>query len=260
MTPRDLIGVVHLAAMPGDPANRGAGFDDVYDAAMRDVDALVRGGITQFIVENFGSAPFRRGTMSDPLEPHVHAFMARVVRSAVEQGATVGVNCLRNDGVGAIGVAAATGAAFVRVNVLSGAYVTDQGVIEGDAARLLRYRRALDAESVAVIADVLVKHATPLGALTLADAISDVTHRGGAQAVVITGAATGSPATVEDLQEARRAADVPLLVGSGVTLESLATLRPLVDGAIVGTALKVGGVVAAQVDPARVAAFVEAWA
>ncbi len=260
MIPRDLIGVIHIPAMPGDPFHSGASFDDVFDAALQDVDALIQGGILQMIVENFGSAPFRRGTAADPLDPHTHAFMARVVRAAVERGATVGVNCLRNDGFGALGIAAATGAAFIRVNVLSGSYVTDQGLIEGDAARLLRYRRALGAQDIAVIADVLVKHAAPLAPLTLTDAIHDVVHRGGAEAVIVSGAGTGQPTSIDDLEHARAATDKTLLVGSGATLASIHRLRSLVDGVIVGTALKRDGEVRAPVDPARVAKFVEAWA
>jgi membrane complex biogenesis BtpA family protein len=245
--------------MPGDPRYTSGGFEQVRDTALRDVDALIAGGVQQMIVENFGSAPFRKGTVADPLEPHVHAFMARVVDEARRRGAIVGVNCLRNDGVGALGVAAACGASFVRVNVLSGAYVTDQGVIEGDAARLLRYRRALEADSVAIIADVLVKHATPLAALTLENAIADTVKRGGADAIVVSGAATGAATDLSDLQRAHAVSTVPLLVGSGVTLDSLPAIRPYVDGVIVGTALKRDGDVAAPVDAARVRGIVDAW-
>lgn len=259
MNPRGLIGVVHLRPMPSDPRGRGATFDAVLEAAQRDVDALLQGGISRMIVENFGSTPFRRGTADDPVEPHTHAFMARVACAAIAAGAEVGINCLRNDGVGAIGVAAACGASFVRINVLSGAYVTDQGVIESDAANVLRYRRALDADDVAILADVLVKHAAPLGELSLADAIADTVERGGADAIVVTGRGTGHAASLEQLEQARALTDRPIVVGSGVTAESVGAMRRFVDAAIVGTSIKRDGVVTAPVDPLRVRALVDAW-
>lgn len=258
MKPSGLIGVIHLRALPGDPLNRRESFDQVLAAALTDVEALLEGGVPQMIVENFGSTPFRRGTADDPLLPHTHALMANVVSRAAEQGAIVGVNCLRNDGVGAIGVAAASGGSFVRINVLSGSYVTDQGVIESDAARVLRYRRELSAD-VAILADVLVKHAQPLGALTLEDAIEDVVHRGGADGVIVTGRGTGHAADLEQLRQAHTACSKPLFVGSGVNLDNVSAIRPLVDGVIVGTSLKFDSVVSAPIDVERVRALVDAW-
>ena len=245
--------------MPGDPGYIDGGFEGVRDFARRDIEALLTGGISQMIVENFGSAPFRKGTVDDPVEPHVHAFMARIVADAMGEGAVVGVNCLRNDGVGALGVAAATGAHFIRVNVLSGAYVTDQGLIEGEAARLLRYRRALGVDNVAIIADVLVKQASPLAPLRIEDAVKDTVHRGGASAIVVSGSGTGAATDLGELERASSVATVPVLVGSGATLQSVRGLRSFADGLIVGTALKRDGNVRSPVDPDRVRAFVETW-
>ena len=158
---RGLIGVIHLPPMPGDPkACADTSFNQVVDFAMRDVDALVAGGVHGIIVENFGSAPFQRGDATSRLPPHQVALMARVVGACVaNSGVPIGVNCLRNDAQSALGIAAATGAEFIRVNVHSGAYLTDQGIIEGEAWRTLRYRKELGVEHVAILADVLVKHA-----------------------------------------------------------------------------------------------------
>ena len=58
---RGLIGVIHLPPMPGDPkAGADTSFAQVVDHALRDVDALVAGGVHGIIVENFGSAPFQK--------------------------------------------------------------------------------------------------------------------------------------------------------------------------------------------------------
>jgi membrane complex biogenesis BtpA family protein len=250
---RGLIGVVHLQAMPGDPGHRGGGFEVVEGAALADAEALARGGVDALIVENFGSAPFPKGTEGHRLPPHQVAFLALVVRECVRRTSLpVGVNCLRNDAFSALGIAAAAGASFVRVNVHTGAYVTDQGLIEGEADRSLRYRMALGAR-IELAADVLVKHAAPLAPLTATDAVHDCLDRGHADAVVVSGVATGAPVDEALLREARAAAGKRgVLLGSGLTPERLDTLAPLATGAFVGTWLKVDGKLHAPVDEERV--------
>lgn len=256
---KGLIGVVHLRPMPGDPAHRSGGFGFVIDAARRDAEALAEGGADAVIVENFGSAPFAKGTPDQPAPPHQVAALALAVASCRELGLPVGVNVLRNDARAALGIAAATGASFVRVNVHVGAYVTDQGLIEGRAWETLRYRRELGVQGVAILADVRVKHAAPLAAVSLGDEVNDALQRGLADAIVVTGTGTGQPIDRTDLQTVRDSAkDAPVILGSGVSPDRVDDLIPLADAAIVGTWIKEGGDVKAPVDPARVRRLVEA--
>lgn len=257
---RGLIGVVHVPAMPGDPGYRGqGGFKGVEEFALADAAALAAGGVDAIIVENFGSAPFPKGVEGSRLPPHQVALLTLVVRETARRtGLPVGVNCLRNDVFAALGIAAATGAAFVRVNVHTGAYVTDQGLIEGEADRSMRYRAAID-PGIALAADVLVKHASPLAPLTMTDAVHECLDRGMADAVVVSGVATGAPVRADDLREARAAAgNRSVLLGSGLTPERIDELAPLATGAIVGTWLKVDGKLANRVDPARVRTLADA--
>lgn len=251
MTPRGLIGVVHLAALPGDPASNGEGLDAVIARARADAEALAEGGAAGLIVENFGSAPFPKGGPEQPTEPFAIAAMTRAVL-ACDVGLPIGVNVLRNDARAALGIAVATGASFLRVNVHVGAYVTDQGVIEGRAFETLRERRRLGAD-VAIWADVRVKHAKPLAELPIADEVGDALARGRADAIIVTGRGTGRPIDVALLQEVRAAASgAPVVLGSGVTPENAETLIAHADAAIVGTWLKVDGDVRQPVDAARV--------
>jgi len=258
MTPRGLIGVVHLPAMPGDPRAGDATFEAALDAARRDAEALAEGGADAIIVENFGSAPFPKGTPEQPTPPHQVAALTLAVdacRRVAER--PVGVNVLRNDARAAIGIAAATGAAFVRVNVHVGAYVTDQGVIEGRAFETLRYRAALGVEHVAILADVRVKHAAPLAARPVEDEVKDALRRGLADAVVVSGRGTGEPVDAAHLGRVRAAAgDAPVVIGSGMD-PTRVELAGLVDAAIVGTWLKEGGDVRAPVDSKRVKRLAE---
>ncbi|MBX3247100.1 MAG: BtpA/SgcQ family protein [Myxococcales bacterium] len=250
-SPRGLVGVIHLPALPGDPDPRG-GFADAEAHALRDAEALAVAGFEALVVENFGSAPFPKGTAGHRLPPHQVAALALVAREVKRvTGLVVGVNCLRNDGVSALGIAAAAALDFVRINVHSGAYVTDQGLIEGEADVTLRYRASLGAP-VALLADVLVKHATPLAPLDPRRATEEALDRGRADAVIVTGRGTGHPVSRELLVEVREAAGARhVLIGSGLDEHNAASLAPLADGAIVGTATKVGGDVRAPVDPAR---------
>ena len=266
--PRGIIGVVHLQALPGDPGHRGdGGYAAAYEHARRDAEALVAGGVAALIVENFGSAPFVKGCAGDRLPPWQAAALAKVCLDCKSLGVPVGVNCLRNDAYTALGIAAACGLDFIRVNVHSGAYVTDQGLIEGEAAQTLRLRRQLGVDGgggtdgVAILADVLVKHAAPLAPLEPEDATHDCLDRGLADAVIVSGSGTGQPVDRELLARVRGAAGgKPVLIGSGLTPDNAGELLPLADAAIVGTWLKVDGRVLNPVDRERVRVLVSACA
>jgi membrane complex biogenesis BtpA family protein len=244
-----LIGAVHLAATPGAPRFSGDR-EAPLRRALSDARALLDGGCHALIVENLGDAPY----FADAVPPETIASMALAVSAvrALARETPVGVNVLRNDARAALGIAAASGASFVRVNVLSGAAVTDQGVIQGRAAELLRERQRL-APRVQILADVHVKHAAPLGRESIEDAARDARERGLADALIVTGARTGAPVDVETLARVRAAVrGAPLLVGSGLTPDNAEALLAHSDGAIVGTWLKHDGDLAAEVDPARV--------
>lgn len=251
-----VIGMVHLAPLPGSPLYRGD-FRRLVEGALKDARALEKGGVDAVMIENFGDVPF----YSDRVPPETIAAMAAValeVRKAVTL--PIGINVLRNDAPAALGVAAVISAAAIRVNVLSGAAVTDQGVIEGRACEILRRRKVLAPET-AILADVMVKHSAPLGDYPLAQAAKDVAYRGLADALIVSGSGTGAEVDLEELKTVRAAVpDRPLLLGSGVNPENLARYLPYADGFIVGTALKAGSVSDGPVSESRVRRFMAALA
>jgi uncharacterized protein len=245
----EFIGMVHLQALPGSPRSHGT-LDTCLDMALRDADALQSGGVDGIIVENFNDVPFRAGRV-DAFTVAAMTHVCLKVRDQVD--CKMGVNVLRNDADAALGIAAAIGADFIRVNVHTGAMLTDQGVITGRADETLRTRRNLGAEHIRILADVLVKHAVPLGPLTIEDAVEDAIARGLADAVVITGSATGKSAVRDDVFRAVSVAgDVPVLVGSGVSADNVAELVPPAQGLIAGSWIKVDGDVRNAVDVNRV--------
>lgn len=245
-----LIGVVHLLATPGAPRFAGP-FERVVARATEDARCLCANGCDALIVENFGDAPF----YPDRVPSETIASISVCVREVVGLVGSipVGVNVLRNDARAALGIASATGARFVRVNVHTGAAITDQGLIEGRAHESLRERARL-APSVLILADAHVKHATPLGRESLSECVSDLVQRGLCDAVIVSGAATGHAPRLEDVREAREAAGVTrMFLGSGVNADNAPLLLAHADGAIVGTALKKDGRIENAVDAARVA-------
>lgn len=262
---RPLIGMVHLGALPGSPRYDGAALplDSVLERARADARALAEGGADAIMIENFFDAPFAK----DSVPGHTIAAMTRAVltvREAVPDNLPIGVNVLRNDARSALAIAHICGARFVRINVYVGAAVTDQGIIEGAARAAVLYRRELGA-NVAIFADVFVKHAAQIGdpsAVTLEDAARDAVERGLADALIVSGAATGAATEAQEVRRVREAVPgTPVLVGSGFNAQTAgALLTAGASGAIVGTSLKRGGQVAEPVESERVRALRAAMA
>lgn len=246
---RPLVGMVHLTSLPGSPRDAGVRMDDVLERAVADARALAEGEADALMVENFFDAPFAKGHVP----PHTVAALTRAVQAVRESTALpLGVNVLRNDARAAIAVAHVCGAQFVRINVYVGAAVTDQGLIEGAAREAVLYRRELGAD-VALWADVFVKHAAQLGQGALEDAAKDAVVRGMADALIVSGTATGSATSVDDVWRVKRAVpETPVLIGSGFDAQTAPTLLAHADGAIVGTSLKRDGRVEEPIDVERV--------
>ncbi len=253
-----LVGMVHLPPLPGSPRFAGDR-KGLRGRALADAFALAESGFDALLVENFGDAPY----YPDDVPKSTVAEMTAIVRElGIGVECPYGVNVLRNDAQAAVSVAAAGGGSFVRVNVHTGARVTDQGVLDGAAHETLRLRDRLDAD-VAILADVAVKHSAPVGERDIGAIAEETIERGLADGLVVSGPATGEPADAEELKTVLDRRDdvdpsVPVFVGSGVTPENVAALRDIADGIIVGTALKQDTETAAPVDPDRAQAFADA--
>jgi len=253
-TPNPIIGVVHLLPLPTSP-RWGGSLKAVINRAEQEVTALASGGVDGVIVENFFDAPFTK----NQVDPAVVSAMTLIVQRLMNLVTLpVGINVLRNDAQSALAIATCVHAQFIRVNVLTGIMATDQGLIEGQAHQLLRYRRELGSD-VKIFADVLVKHARPLGSPNLTTAVQETIERGLADGVILSGWATGSPPSLEDLELASAAANgTPVFIGSGASWENIPTLMQAADGVIVSSSLKRRGKIEQPIDPIRVSQFVEA--
>lgn len=254
---RVAIGVVHCPALPGSPRYDEKGFAEICDAALRDCHAYAKGGIDGLIIENHGDVPFLR---PQDIGHETAAFMTAITSRAIaETGLPTGINILANAPIPALAVAAASGASFIRVNQWANAYVANEGLLDGDAARALRYRRQIDADHIAVFADSHVKHGAHAitGDRTVAELTRDLEFFD-ADVVIATGQRTGDAATDDELKDITAATELPVLVGSGVTVENVERILARANGVIIGSSLKREGVWWNEVETERVSTFMSA--
>ena len=254
--PKPIIGVVHLLPLPGSPRWDGQ-IESICARAEQEAIALTTGGVDGIIIENFFDAPFAKEHLD---RAAVSAFTVAVKRVMALCNLPIGINCLRNDGISALAIAAATGAQFIRVNVYLGALLTDQGIIEGKAHELLLYRRSLQAQkTIKIFADVLVKHAYPLASnVDIVLAAEEILDRGLADALIVTGTKTGSSPELSDLRKIRAALpDCSLIAGSGCSKDNIIQLLDIADAVIVGSSLKQEGLIEQPIDVEKVRTLVQ---
>ncbi len=248
--PKPLIGVVHVLALPGTPGH-GRPLAEIIRTAAQEAAIYRDEGIDGIIVENMHDVPYLKGTVG----PEIIASMTAVAVAvrAVAPDLPLGIQILAAANQEALAVAQAAGLDFLRAEGFAFAHVADEGIVESCAGELLRYRRALGAEGVQVWADVKKKHSAHAitADVSLAETVRAVQFFQG-DAVVITGRVTGDAPALEDLMTAKAAAELPVLLGSGLTPDNLALYWEAADGFIVGSSLKEGGNWASPVDPNRV--------
>ncbi len=256
-TSHPIIGVVHLRPLPGSPLYDGEKVSDIYAAGVRDAKTLASSGIDGIMIENASDQPFLR---PDDIGPETVAALTAAgseIRNAVD--VPLGITCVANGAITGFAVAKAIEAKWVRVNQWANAYIANEGFINGDAAKALRYRNTIGARDIKVLADVHVKfgaHAITADRSISEQAADAEWHL--ADVLIATGTRTGSPTAPEEVEEVRRGTQLPVIVGSGMNPEQLDTLFKVADGAIVGQWLKVDGHWWNPVDPARAERLVAA--
>jgi membrane complex biogenesis BtpA family protein len=254
-TPRALIGVIHLAALPGTPSSR-KDVASIAGDAVREARIYAAAGFHGLAIENTHDRPYLNGSAG----PEIGAAMAVVgaeVRRAVSL--PLGIQVLAGANTWAVAVAHACGASFVRVEGFVFAHVADEGLIESSAGSLLRYRRAIGAGGVRIFTDIKKKHSAH--AIT---ADVDIVETAKAaefflsDGVIVSGAATGSPADPKEVRAVSHAVSIPTLIGSGITPENMESYAAA-DAFIVGSSVKQDGVWSSALDDGKVRAVVRAF-
>ncbi|MHA2297471.1 MAG: BtpA/SgcQ family protein [Candidatus Hodarchaeales archaeon] len=241
---KQLIGMIHLQPLPGSPSYRGKDIDKIIQQGQEDMAALLEGGINVALIENFGDVPYTRHKIPRRTLAAMSIATREIIKSGGNNLLAFGINVLRNDWESAITMSSITGAKFIRLNVLTGVSVTDQGLIQGDAFDCLNFRQQVYSD-LQIFADVFVKHASPLALDPNRDLeiiAKDTVYRGLADAIIVSGTRTGVVPGKDRIKRVREAVpNTPALIGSGLTAENALEMMKFADGAIVGTSLKTEG-------------------
>jgi len=257
-TKKPIIGMVHLKPLPGSPlydADKGFGY--IIKEGVKDALRLQEGGIDGIQIENQFDNPFLKPEQIG-LEV-VAAITAAAVEIKHATSLPMGINVHLNGGLHALAIALAAGAQWIRVFELANAYISNSGIIEAQAPQLLRYRAQLGTQDIMIFGDFHVKHGSHfiLNDRTLEEQAKDVETAGG-DGLIVTGTETGKAPDAKDIQLAQSAVGLPVLIGSGLSLENVNVLLPLLDGAIAGSYFKKDGRLKNDIDAQRVKDFMAA--
>jgi uncharacterized protein len=249
---KPVIGCIHLLPLPGSPGYNGD-MKAIFAAALEEAEIYRTNNLHGIIIENFRDNPFYPGDLP-PEAIAAMAAVARDIRKVFKQ--PIGINALRNDASAAIAIAVGAEADFIRVNIHTGAAVTDQGIIQGQAHETLRLRKNLGSK-VLIFADVHVKHAKPLVDRGIEIETRELVERGMADAIIVSGAFTGSETDLFEAGTVKQISGLPVLIGSGTRPDNLEKFYPVADGFIVGSYFKENGQAINRIDPERVKEFME---
>ena len=246
---KPIIGVVHLKPLPGSPNYQGD-LNDIIDRAVKDSRMLNEGGVDGIIVENYMDNPFKVRIR----EPETIAAMTVIVKEIVrEVNVPVGVSFLRNSGVEALAIAYATNAKFIRVNVYCFPVIAPEGTIEPIAREVQELKSRLKA-NIEVYADVAVKHAYLHYSASIDELAIETANRCRADAVIVTGKATGEPPELVDVQLAKKSKK-PVIIGSGIAINNIKLYWDIADGFIIGTYFKEENITINPIDASKVRKF-----
>lgn len=250
-----VIGMVHVRALPGSPRS-SLTMDEIVSVACEEARTYERAKLDGIMIENMHDVPWLR---PEEFGAETIASMA-IVASAIRRefpSIPIGIQVLSSGNKQALGIAKVAGLNFIRAEGWVFAHIGDEGYTESCAAAITRYRRHLLAEDILIFTDVKKKHSSH--AVT-----SDVSIATSAEAaelfcsdgIVVTGASTGTAASLEDLRDVQVTVSIPVLVGSGVTLENVDKYHSA-NGLIIGSHFKQNGHWANDIDLTRVEKFMD---
>jgi membrane complex biogenesis BtpA family protein len=246
--------MAHLLPLPGTPLyDATGGLAAIVDQLRVDLDILLDAGFDAVLFCNEGDRPYSFNAGYDGV-----AAMTRVVTELAPKDRPFGVDYLW-DSRAALAVAMATGASFIR-GVMVGAYESDMGLWSTDVATLLRERRRLDADDVAMFMNITPEYSSSVGTRSVTDVASSAVVSSLADTILISGPVQGSEPDLEMLARTKTAIGerVPVLANTGAKAANVAAYLAVADGIIVGTDLKKDGYTWNAVDAGRVERFMRA--
>lgn len=233
-----IIGMVHVDALPGTPNNKYP-ISQIITKAVQEAKLYEQNGLDAMILENMHDVPY----LNRNVGPEITASMTAIV-SEVKKNISIpcGVQILAGANLEALAVAQATGCEFIRIEGFVYLHIADEGLMNACAGELMRYRKMIGAEDIAVFADIKKKHSSH--SITSDLDISDFAEACNfflADGIIITGRSTSEEADINELQKVNKTYGLPILIGSGITLKNIDKYWNLADGFIIGSYFKEDG-------------------
>lgn len=256
---KPIIPTLHLLSLPGAPFYKGQSMDELLEYTMKEVEILIECDVDGFVVENHGDVPFVKPEKFPYETVAAMTYIgSEVSKVAKKHGMTVGVNCLANAAIPALAIAKSIDASFVRINQFVNAYVANEGFIEGLAGDILRYRSHIKGDSIAIFADVHVKHGSHaiVADRSVSEQAKDALFFCG-DVLVCTGNRTGDAPTDEEIKNIKFKPEIPVVVGSGITPDNVERIMRIADGGIVASYFKKDGVWTNTIDRDRTMRFMD---
>ena len=251
---KPVIGMVHILPLPGTPDYQG---DDalIINQAIEEALLYQAAGIDGLIIENMHDLPYLKRTVG----PEITAFMT-IIGHEIKRRTDLpcGIQILAGANQASLAVAKAAQLDFIRAEGFVFGHVADEGFMEADAGALLRYRKQIEANTIPIFTDIKKKHSAH-------SITSDVdlfeTAKAAAffksDALIVTGKATGDEANVDAIKKLKLTSTLPLLVGSGITIDNISKFYPFCDGLIVGSWFKEEGHWLNRLDEQRIMKMME---
>ncbi|WP_274651380.1 BtpA/SgcQ family protein [Paenibacillus humicola] len=248
---KPLIGVVGCPPLPGSGMYGGMDRNRFIDSIIWEAEVLEHGGFDGLMLQNIGDLPVPKAARTETIA--WMSALGAMIRGRVS--IPLGISLLEDDPEAILAAAHAAGASFVRIKVYVGAMVGPDGIVEGCAARVQRYRRELMAGNIAVFADVYDRTRWPLGGASLEEMAHEAVWFGKADGLVIAGRSVEQ--SFDYIRRVKQTVGVPVWIGGGVDADNVLEVLQAADGAIVGTSIKKDGQLLQPFDPNRVKAMAE---
>jgi len=237
-TKKVIIGMIHVDALPGTPKFAGS-VKAIVEKAKKEAKIYKDAGVDAIAIENMHDVPYLKNSVGSEITAAM-SIVGHEVKNCSNM--PCGIQILAGANIEALAVAHSAGLDFIRAEGFVFAHTADEGIIESCAGNILRYRKMIGADNILVFTDIKKKHSSH--SITSDVDIAETAHAAEfflSDGVIVTGAATGMEASINEITQVKKAVKIPVLVGSGITYDNLEKYIPAADAFIVGSYFKKDG-------------------
>lgn len=231
-----IIGVIHFPPLSG--YKNSPGLKVALKNSLQDLAAFKNGPVDGIIIENNYDIPHQIKVSKKIINDLT--YLSQKIRP--KTNLPLGINVLWNDYQASLTIAKKTNLQFVRVPVFVDKIKTNYGIIDGQPDKIIKFRKKIKAENIAIMADIHVKHSEILSKLNITKS-AKLAIKKSADAIILTGKWTGQAPNLKKLKLVREVVGkFPIFVGSGADENNLKKILKYANGVIVSTSLKKGSV------------------